>query len=413
MYDDLLRPEHFDWAEDVEEELRKSQPRPPDPPPAAESSHSGSFHGFVADEVYPFSGLCNRRHPNNAHPCLDTIEDETECKFADEMDPFFYEGGFEMLRPRYSEGPSYFTETDPVAIENFQLALGEAESEFSRRQFETYLDPDIHHYSFLGEAVYEPSATPPSQSLAVIMSGPRVPEAQENLRVQAMLRPANKRLDPVILKLDGTDESILQKRGCALEQAVAGRVSTFYTPHGTWMGDNSEQTAFNVCDTGDIHSYVSEDVDIGNGFIGRGSIISWADWSRMCDEQRSPLGQGRVPRKMTWSPKPSPLRQSTKPTPEPTLDSSCADLSTRPRRSPQKRAKCRKRPRRPPAPHFSPLYAGPSRDPDTYFSFPEPTFSTDREYQLVRFLRFIWEVVSQLFTTQPQLQDDDDKVFSL
>lgn len=504
IYDDLLRPEHFDWAEDVEEDLRKvSQGQHPSctdddllypmsmecaqeveedhlnksqAHPSASISPAKNGDGIISDnhfqdEIYPHSGPSTRRDStNNSHRCLDSIEenDEYESDDGDEFDPLYNEEEFDILTPATSQGLSYSTEVDPRTAQNFQLALGEVEHEFAWRQYDTYMDPDIHHYNFMGQPVYEASATSPSDSLAVIMSGPKVPEAQEDLRVQSILRRANMFVDPVILNLYGIDESILLQRGFALRRATTGRVSTFYSPHGTWMGDNSEQTAFNVCDTGDVYTYVSDDVAVGNGFIGRGCIASREDWLRMRDERMSPLGRGRLPRKMTWSPKASPLCQSKTLVSEPVKSEPAVEelqrhvdlqqsgsslenqiepaffepapgelqpaidlhdhLTTGSRHQPNSvchtsKAEQKRKIKRKKRQQLQPVHvleiSNASRDPGSYFSFPEPSFSTDTSFStdikkcLCRCLEHVWDLITGSFTTRAQLPDDENKVFSL
>lgn len=468
MDNDWLQPEDFDWAEDVEDDLlKKSQP----PCPTSIASNGASVarvddsraHG--SNEIYPQnSGLSPKdKFNNNGDQCLESIEEEVEYESDDTFGPFYEEEEFEMLTPATSQGPLP-AEVDPQAIENFQLAFSEVEAEFSWRDCHTHMDPSIHHYNFLGQSVYEASATPPAQSLAIIMSGPKAPEAREDLRVQSILTRANMFVDPVILNLDGIDESILHQRGFALQRAATGRASTFYTPHGSWMGDNSEQTAFNVCDTGDVYTYVSDDVAVGNGFIGRGCIASREDWFRMRDERMSPVGHGGLPRKMTWSPKPSPLRESTtlvdstksEPTVEdsqphadhqqsagssrsqtelPILEAAHGELRTdnneeyqtfgssnqpntiieAPKKTHRWKSKRKKRQLQRQHPAFISRREGPdeSVDSGTYFSFPEPSFSTGKKWRFCRILQQIWDFIVGSFTTLAELPDDGNEVFSL
>lgn len=521
IYDDLLKPEHFDWAEDVEESLGKmSQGQLPpctdilrpeccdfqdmsqsqsasgddllypmsmdcaeeveedilNKPQAylsasispVKNSDDIISHDYCQDEIYPHSGSSTQRDSTtNNHRCLDSIEENDEYESGDEFDPLYNEEEFDILTPATSQSLSYSTEVNPRAIQNFQLTLGEVEHEFAWRQYDTYMDPEIHHYNFMGQPVYRASATSPSDSLAVIMSGPKVPEAQESLRVQSILRRANMFVDPVILNLYGIDESILLQRGSALRRAATGRVSTFYSPHGTWMGDNSEQTAFNVCDTGDVDTYVSNDVAVGNGFIRRGCIASREDWLRMRDERMSPMGRGRLARKMTWSPKASPLCQSKTIVPEPvrsqpaveelqhhvdlqqsgsssslgnqiepavfepasgelqpatdrhylTTDSRYQPNSVFATSKPKQKGKFKRKKRQQSRQFLKNSDASP--DPGSYFSFPEPSFSTDRSFStdikkcLCRCLEHVWCLITGSFTTRARLPDDGNKVFSL
>ena len=309
--DDLLRPEYFDWADECEESLYSTAPPPPSSPLSNMAESIPSFDDLAESDIYPSSRPFSRQDYHGGQEALEPIDEEDDEYESDDESDMYEEQEFTMLTPATSTSPcSDDTLVDEVAMTDSQTTRMEADYEFGWRRFETSIDHNIHHYNFWGQPVYQRSSTPPSHSLAVIMSGPKSPRMQRSLRVMSTLSRAFQFVDPVIFDLDGTTPTVLHQRGFDLQRAATGCVSPFYTPHGSWIHDNSEEMADHVCDNGDMKTYMSEDVVVGNGFIGRRVILSREDWANIRDEKMAASEFRGRPRKITWQPKPSPLRQS-------------------------------------------------------------------------------------------------------
>ncbi|KAJ5633518.1 hypothetical protein N7528_001360 [Penicillium herquei] len=95
--------------------------------------------------------------------------------------------------------------------------------EFSSRKFCTEWDNGIHHYNIHGEPVYVKSMTSAEESLAIILSKPKLVKQRTNLLMRSLLNRAHKFLDPVILYLDRNDQ-VLKLRGSELMEAAKERV---------------------------------------------------------------------------------------------------------------------------------------------------------------------------------------------
>ncbi|KAJ5619977.1 hypothetical protein N7510_003961 [Penicillium lagena] len=74
-------------------------------------------------------------------------------------------------------------------------------------------------------------STPPTESLALILSDPKIPQQSDEHRMQAIPSCAFTFLDPVVVNLYDED-SLLQMRGSKHVQAAKGRALKYHTPHG-------------------------------------------------------------------------------------------------------------------------------------------------------------------------------------
>ncbi|KAJ5337716.1 hypothetical protein N7452_004444 [Penicillium brevicompactum] len=167
----------------------------------------------------------------------------------------------------------------------------------------------IHHFSWAGYPVTHRSTTSPSDSLALIMSDPKVPRGSNKYRGQAMLNNAFPLVDPVIVFMDGIDDSMFELRGSKLAKASAGRAYKFYSPHGLWLDDSNEHSDVRY-DSGCLDTYESGKAVVGNGFYGEGAIRPISQWIGKRQEIFEASDKSHsLPRKSTWKPKPSPLSQ--------------------------------------------------------------------------------------------------------
>ena len=65
-------------------------------------------------------------------------------------------------------------------------------------------DEHVHHFNWLGDPVYQASATTPAESLSIICGGPKVPKEKEKLWIGSILSRAYQYLDPIVVSLERT-----------------------------------------------------------------------------------------------------------------------------------------------------------------------------------------------------------------
>ncbi|KAJ5139196.1 uncharacterized protein N7515_004044 [Penicillium bovifimosum] len=204
-----------------------------------------------------------------------------------------------------SQCPSDTEEAAAAALAQTNLT-----SIFADRQLGMDFDRDIHHFNWVGLRSYTNLSATPSESLAIILSKPKDLQGSDKWRRQAVLNRAMHHIDPVIVRLHGADDSLLDLRGSALARESQGRVHKFYSPHGTWMNDERDMT--DACiDTGSVEIYGATSFAVGNGFVESSCILAMHEW--MESKAGVSGGLGSLPRKSTWKAKPSPLRRHHSP----------------------------------------------------------------------------------------------------
>ncbi|KAF7712584.1 Uncharacterized protein PECH_002851 [Penicillium ucsense] len=299
---------NFDWADDVEDELHTQQP-----------SGRGLCHSFN-DHAPPVSAqeYDGRICDDLTDSAYDTCENSSRSESKITVDDLTCEGGL-------NEQCFTSTLTTEQAAPLDRLHQGLA-AEFWGRQHAVAVDTKIHHFNWLGHPVYQASGTAPTDSLAIILSGPKVPKENDSLRVKSMLKRASAFLDPVVVSLEKSSDSS-SHRDFNQTHALRGHVSKFYTAHGTWFTQPSPLDAGLITlDTGSVAIYQSPHRAVGNGFVESSLIPSRADWSDQYQEKQVALGSSpwcRNRQRLT----PSSLRQATWPgdpevmAPEPDLSS--------------------------------------------------------------------------------------------
>jgi hypothetical protein len=256
--EDLLKPQQFDWAEDVEENIIQVEgpldnlslkPQEFDWAEDVENSlSSGNATDTASDAVYEVNGLSVY-----GETCLNeagnTPEPPTEPLYTlDEKDAV--------------QGDDLNGEEDEHQNEILQSWIAD---EFCYRGRVMYDDKNesVHHFNWYGNPVGQYSDTHPAHSLMFILSGPKAPEARDENRIRSILSRACHLVDPVIYtgRLD-----VLGKTGQDLVNAVIGNVYKFYTPHGSWMADGEDLEQQTVEDVGTIDIYKSHEGAVANGF---------------------------------------------------------------------------------------------------------------------------------------------------
>lgn len=123
---------------------------------------------------------------------------------------------------------------------------------------------NIHHFNWLGYEVYEYSATPAAVSLWLILSKPKVLRPRDEVRLGVILGRAAEYIDPVVYMGNPAD---LQRTGQGLVNAVTGQVFKFYTPHGVWMYDQRDREEATEVDQASIDIYAFPNWVVANGFV--------------------------------------------------------------------------------------------------------------------------------------------------
>ncbi|KAJ5086475.1 hypothetical protein NUU61_007782 [Penicillium alfredii] len=287
---EILQRGHFDWAEDVEDELESMT--------LCHSAGLGSFeasllsHHLEDHDVYESMLSLS----DTAAPQSSISSDEAACIAPEEES-----ASSAHLEHREQPAVDYLTAADVENEFAYRNVLVDCEDEAS----------PIHHFNWMGTPVYEHSATPPEESLAVILAGPKVPRLGDQYRIASILQRASRLIDPVLTTLDGTRENLLKLCGTKLVRACAGNVFKFYTPHGVWIADSKEMSGDTVPDNGSLDTYQASNLAIGNGFVQSSRIPSRSQWELARNEKLATSNKpSSPPRRLTWKPQPSPLLQS-------------------------------------------------------------------------------------------------------
>lgn len=216
LYEDLLALDHFDWADDVEVL-----------PAVAIHAHQLPLqsHPYAVHEVHqPEPSITTSKTAVAANLpgevlVLESVESSVEGGCTDSSDMTTSDETKEEL--------SHNSAT--TAVSNM---MQEVHNTFGWRHYSVDIEPEIHHFNWLGDPVYQRSSTAPVDSVAIILADPKFPEARDDIWVQTLLHCAYTFLDPVVVTLEGAQRHLLLRRGSQLQQAAAGYTYKFYTPHG-------------------------------------------------------------------------------------------------------------------------------------------------------------------------------------
>ncbi|KAJ5124280.1 uncharacterized protein N7515_008105 [Penicillium bovifimosum] len=261
---ELLKPQHFDWAEESDELDQQ------------------------VDDVHP----------------SDILRSQSSL-WADES---------EELDDR--------TNTTDGKDKGGMAAIADCEAEFKRRARMYEYDEDIHHFNWLGNPVYHSVTTPPAHSLAIIRAPPKAPTGSHMYRVTAIMNRAMQLVDPVLVDKDQDAGLVLELHGSELIRESEGHVFKFYSPHGSWVHDSPEGTRGIVPDYGTAARNCQ--FEIGNGLYEDGPLHSSREWLQWRAEMVAAAeAPGGPPAKLSLPRPPSLLRNTEtvhypQPEPEPT-----------------------------------------------------------------------------------------------
>lgn len=396
---ELLQPELLDWAEDVENEIQHMAPLQRSFSKSPDSPQWDDTLDTVQDTEHQHSRPTSRRDHYDLSDFDQTgdaemVEYITETQILD------------MNNVNTATTPSSTTKDRPVIVNGsttkevypqegsaaaWDSMVEDVHNVFGWRHHCVDTEEEIHHFNWFGEPVYQQSATSPSESLAVILADPKVPEVKEDYRVYSILRRAYTFLDPVLVNLDIAADNLMMLRGSRLQLASAGRVFKYYTPHGQWMTQETEDFEQIAVDDGNIDTYLTTDRAVGNGFTQHSVVPSRTEWIKVRDDKVASLSPRRPPRKLSWQPKSSPLRQTTSVSDtQPKLKTKRAAQELRVIVFPKSIGAVQSSSRRP-TPFTDSQSTDSSRDSNTLFSFPLPKFpKRERRKCLRRALKRTW-----------------------
>ncbi|KAK2766841.1 hypothetical protein FQN54_006155 [Arachnomyces sp. PD_36] len=250
---ELLRPDNFDWAEEVDEEIvtyrTQEQPlRNQEPDPLKQESfnwaedveeeearpgtmdHRSGDEGAENDRGSPYapfivdSSQCSSNGTSSQPPPGSCEAQETDSLSSDT----------EGIHEAEAEMSEHSQDEQEAKERAEQESKRSAEAVRQVFQFRKY--PHIHHFNWLGYGVFGPSETPPEVSLMVLMSDSKVwRNVNAAFREVTVLRNAFIYVDPVLYT---GDPAALGLRGSELSRVVTGFTSKFYSPYGTWDDDS-------------------------------------------------------------------------------------------------------------------------------------------------------------------------------
>ncbi|KGO65271.1 hypothetical protein PITC_072640 [Penicillium italicum] len=388
--EDLLRRCDFDWAEDVEDAVYETNlPVAAIPKLLQHRARNTNWY----DESFPtpncvptprfqpsFSTLYEevwdelRSWAHGTSDITSSSSEETQSELRDTTSATSsYEGS--LSNDEFHRGQF----TPSTECEVYSVAQKSIDTIFADRQAWMEVDEDIHHFNWMGSRIYTHSSTSPSESLAIILAKPKNPQGSATWRILSLLNQAGDYIDPVIVFLAGTDKNLFELRGSELVRASTGRVSKFYTPHGTWKEDPNDFTEGTTTDFGNVRTYEAPDLAIGNGFVESSAIRSVSQWAESRNEACDAFW-GQLPRRKTWERKASPLRQCQSILPEIPPQESQQETTKRAKRPPRKITTC--------------VVGAP---PEEYFSFPTPVFG--RRSGIKQAFAKAQQVLTSMFTS--------------
>ncbi|KLJ10292.1 hypothetical protein EMPG_14326 [Blastomyces silverae] len=234
--DSLLKPETFNWADDVENSIQQE-----------EEDHKNASKFFVV-------GSLEQSNPSGSSASLnDHIDSET-----------LQQGSRLQDIDIHLDNTTQYLALAPAKCQ-MELVSSEAVEEMTRQTDLIKEYPNIHHFNWLGHAVMERSYTSPEVSLFVIVSPPKPLSSEHLMRQAVTLWQAMKFVDPILYRGCWKD---LTFSGQMLFKAITGQAFQFYTPAGTWQHDTHDPDFQEpIVDPLDPHFYASETGILLNGWL--------------------------------------------------------------------------------------------------------------------------------------------------
>lgn len=139
------------------------------------------------------------------------------------------------------------------------------DSIWDHRDMVTRDEPDIHHWNWAGDPVYEPSATSPMESLVALKSRKWRDPANSPLKISIYNR-AVPLVDPIM--------------------TYSSEVRKFYSHHGRWSEDKSLDSNEVFEDEKDRFTYLHPDIEVSTGFWESGSLVYQCPESEQVSTER-------------------------------------------------------------------------------------------------------------------------------
>ncbi|EER38304.1 conserved hypothetical protein [Histoplasma capsulatum H143] len=215
----LLKPETFNWADDVEDSVESEM-----------DDLNNTPLLFVVDSIVP---------PNSCDPnavSKDGFDIQPRVEEAEVQDiDILWDYTPRVLPTLHSPEITASNLTQCQFTGKLLLGVDSKAKREMTRQIDLVKNcPNIHHFNWLGNAVMERSYTSPEVSLFVIVSPPKPLFSERLMRQAVTLWQAMKFVDPILYRGDWKD---LKFSGRELLKAITGQTFQFYTPAGTWQHD--------------------------------------------------------------------------------------------------------------------------------------------------------------------------------
>ncbi|OKP12011.1 hypothetical protein PENSUB_2369 [Penicillium subrubescens] len=142
---------------------------------------------YIPDRGFPFNfdwADVEREEPHGWGMCHDHEEfpgSEQSEATGDEADEFDYEEDAEYITKDDMDDDSTNIVSIPSTeeVSSRERLLQRIEEEFLGRVDAMVYDEDIQHFNWLGNPFYQVSSTTPAESLAIICTGPKVPQGSD------------------------------------------------------------------------------------------------------------------------------------------------------------------------------------------------------------------------------------------
>ena len=225
--------------------------------PIAAPFEPASPFGRIRSTLNPFAGDFRPLFANSAVDASDVIESAStidelgqqatitttlNAEAADFVPSIFGSAGnaIDELPTTPSESALQPDAESDVGLETEETALALVSNQ-DESVWESSDDQDaFHHRNFFGDMVYRRSQTPPSTSLAIIMSKPKLMFSTRafdvKLHLSILLKNACVWLDPVVYW--GSLPILRNARGSTLQMSVTGVCGKFYSHQGSWQTDS-------------------------------------------------------------------------------------------------------------------------------------------------------------------------------
>ena len=332
--EELLKPQEFDWANEVEVELENNRgndfrnlpklelfnwgdkvevengpPSTPQPLPIQETTALGGIDAAAGESSSRAVNTCSTRSSHISPrgtpdvPLIlssDAWRDSSRLRCASpEYTTEDYDCGSPAAQGSERASHEYYEQAQVNEAE------WQAENEIGWQRYMTAQYPNIHHFNWLGQPVMERSHTTPEVSLFVILTGPKACLADAT-RNSVVLKEAMGFIDPVLY---AGPWDALSLHGHELLKAITGWVYPFYTAAGIWQEEPGDYDAVEpICDATNPSAYAASQSIYFNGWYSTSLVpVRTQFW----EASAQILSRSRQPWRVHQPFRRSPLRKCT------------------------------------------------------------------------------------------------------